>query len=437
MFNEKQIRYCHAQLARINAVRPLLDRYQADHVRYFNAQVADLNSRCGDYRYIGSALADARKWLEANRARIEQDARTAYKRRFPDDELIVRAPGESSPAEPTQPEAPSANPAISQSPAAAAAAGRRDHAPATRTPQEIANLAFRSTVFLILEDANGRPTAIGSGFFVREGHVATNWHVLEHSSAGHVRLAGGKATYPIQGLVAVNERIDLAIVKVASDIGTILPLADSSSVIVGDTIFAAGNPQGLEGTFSQGLISSVREVAGDKYLQITAPISPGSSGGPVLNGAGEVVGIAVGTVRGGQNLNFAIPSNYLRALMQNTGVVKPLRPSTQRQKGLGTRRREHNLDGVAGGSLVWTYEHLETGQYSFSLRNDTQRHIRNVRCAVIFLDRSGEVLETDLIAYDSLIPAGLARRVNDSVHPSVQRLTTNVEVRVLDFDVVN
>ena len=69
-----------------------------------------------------------------------------------------------------------------------------------------------------------------------------------------------------------------------------------------------GNPQGLEGTFSQGIVSSIRVLGADKILQITAPISPGSSGGPVLNEKGQVIGVSVATFRGGQNLNFAIPS---------------------------------------------------------------------------------------------------------------------------------
>jgi TonB family protein len=102
MFNEMQIRFCHAQLARINAVRPLLDRYQAEHVKHFNAQVADLNSRCGSYRYMGSALGDARAWVEANRVRIEQDARSAYTQRFAG-EAVVRGLDEGRPAVPPQP----------------------------------------------------------------------------------------------------------------------------------------------------------------------------------------------------------------------------------------------------------------------------------------------------------------------------------------------
>jgi hypothetical protein len=95
-------------------------------------------------------------------------------------------------------------------------------------------------------------------------------------------------------------------------------------VQVGDPVYAVGNPQGLEGTFSQGIISSIRDAGLDKLLQITAPISLGSSGGPVLNSKGEVIGVSVATFKAGQNLNFAIPSNYLKALLPNSGLAKPL-----------------------------------------------------------------------------------------------------------------
>jgi TonB family protein len=79
MFSEGQIRYCLAQRVRIDAVRPLLNRYDHEEIQRFNEQVADLNSRCSSYRYSGSALQDARAWLESARPRIEQAARDAHR----------------------------------------------------------------------------------------------------------------------------------------------------------------------------------------------------------------------------------------------------------------------------------------------------------------------------------------------------------------------
>jgi hypothetical protein len=110
-----------------------------------------------------------------------------------------------------------------------------------------------------------------------------------------------------------------------------LPLGDSNTVQIGEKIYVAGNPLGLEGTVSDGIISSRRDRYTKERLQMTAPISPGSSGGPVLNRKGKVIGVSVATFRAleAQNLNFAIPSNYLKALLNRSGIAKPFSQQSQ------------------------------------------------------------------------------------------------------------
>ena len=104
-----------------------------------------------------------------------------------------------------------------------------------------------------------------------------------------------------------------------------LSLGDSDAVQIGDKVYVAGNPQGLEGSFSDGIISAIRGGSADKFFQMTAPISQGSSGGPVVNARGEVIGVSFATHLEGQNLNFAIPVNYLKALMP-TPPTPPVEP---------------------------------------------------------------------------------------------------------------
>ena len=189
-----------------------------------------------------------------------------------------------------------------------------------QTAQEIAKKAFDSTVLLVMEDANGQPLSLGSGFFVRDGEVASNLHVVKGAARGYAKIIGQKTKFDIEGITAVDSERDLVVLKISGAHARALALGNSESVQVGETVYAVGNPQGLEGTFSQGIVSSIREVGTDKLLQITAPISPGSSGGPVLNGKGEVIGVSVATFRGGQNLNFAIPSIYLNNLLGRSGL---------------------------------------------------------------------------------------------------------------------
>lgn len=193
-----------------------------------------------------------------------------------------------------------------------------------QTAQQIAKKAFESTVLLVMQDANGQSVSLGSGFFAAQGKIASNLHVVEGASRGYAKVVGQKDKYDIEGIIGINPDRDLVLLKVSAAFIPPLSLGNSDAVEVGEPVYAVGNPQGLEGTFSQGVVSGIRQVGLDKLLQITAPISPGSSGGPVLNSKGEVIGVSVATFKSGQNLNFAIPSNYLKGLLGSTGTVKPL-----------------------------------------------------------------------------------------------------------------
>ena len=314
-------------------------------------------------------------------------------------------------------------------------------------PQQIAKKALASTVLLVMEDANGQPLSLGSGFFVRSGQVATNLHVVKGASRGYAKLVGQKTKYDIEGITAVDAERDLVILKISVPRAQVISLGDSDTVQIGAPIYAVGNPRGLEGTFSQGIISSIRKVGTDKILQLTAPISPGSSGGPVLNDKGQVIGVSVATFRGGQNLNFAIPSNYLKKLMVQIGPVKPL----SRAKPAGSKRSifddfgDRSAEGVIGGKLTWEYKYGQSGNYAFSLRNQLRENVRNVYCLVIFYDTQDDPIEVDVVYFRNLIPLGLAKRVTSKVDSSVQKLTTHqgsmtshtkVEFRVLDFEIV-
>jgi S1-C subfamily serine protease len=175
-----------------------------------------------------------------------------------------------------------------------------------------------------MEDSNGQPLSLGSGFCVSDEAIASNLHVIEGATRGNAKLIAEKRKYEIEGIVALSTQRDLVVMKISSFPSQALSLGNSDTVQVGDSVYAVGNPQGLEGTFSQGIVSGIGELGSDKLLQITAPISPGSSGGPVLNDKGEVIGVSAATFRGGQNLNFAIPSKYLKELLSKSGPVTPL-----------------------------------------------------------------------------------------------------------------
>jgi S1-C subfamily serine protease len=324
-----------------------------------------------------------------------------------------------------------------------------------QTPQEIAKKAFPSVVLLVMEDPNGQPVSLGSGFFVGERIIATNLHVVEGSHQGYAKIVGQRAKLDIEGTVGIDPNRDLVLLKVSVTGAPAMTLGKSDAVEVGEAVYAVGNPQGLEGTFSQGIVSSIRQVGSDKLLQITAPISPGSSGGPVLNSKGEVIGISVATFKEGQNLNFAIPSEYLRLLLEKAGPTKPLtevKPSAKHKSilaDLGGRITE----GVVGANLTYDNSSLPNGRYSFSLVNKLRESVRNVYCLIVFYDMDGNPLDVAVVGYDGVIPGGLAKRITGSVDESVERLNNptpafpyvpepprkpkgKIEFRILDFQIV-
>ena len=188
----------------------------------------------------------------------------------------------------------------------------------------VAKQVFPSVVMLDMQDASHRPLRFGSGFFVRPNVVATNYHVVENAFYGVAKVAGETQTYVIEGTIGIDKANDLALLKlVDANRPALTLLADVSKIEVGEEIFAFGNPKRLEGTISPGIISglSLRDMGGENLIQISAPISTGSSGGPVVNRNGEVIGVAVSSITTGQNLNFAVPSSLLATLMgSNSGV---------------------------------------------------------------------------------------------------------------------
>lgn len=187
---------------------------------------------------------------------------------------------------------------------------------AARMPA-IAKNAHESVVSIIMSDKNGKPIGQGSGFFVsKDGLIVTNYHVIAEGSSAVAKLPDG-AFYAIDGVVAFDKTRDVAVIRAQGRNFRVLTLGDSDKVQVGEEVVAIGNPLSLESTVSNGIVSGIRTVEdqGGKFLQVTAPISPGSSGGPLFNMAGEVVGITTMYLKGGENLNFAIPINDAKHLL--------------------------------------------------------------------------------------------------------------------------
>lgn len=186
--------------------------------------------------------------------------------------------------------------------------------------------ANRSAVVTIYIYENGEPISTGSGFIMDAGgKVVTNAHVISELNKGKkrkllVKMDNGSWLVP-DNILAFDTDMDVAIFSVAAKNLPLVKLARNYVPKEGEDIYVIGSPMGLETSFSSGIISGIR--GSDNLLQITAPISPGSSGSPVFNAAGEVIGVATMIMKESQNLNFAVPVKYIYVLFEKKKEVSP------------------------------------------------------------------------------------------------------------------
>ena len=205
-------------------------------------------------------------------------------------------------------------------------------------PLDLPLLAKRvspSVLRLSVHDATQREIASGTGFIVSEdGRVVTNHHVIKGAASITAKADNG-ASYAVEGILIDAAEEDLAVLKLAASRLPVLSLGDSGKVQVGDRIAVVGSPLGLENTLSDGIVSARRKMeSGRDWLQITAPISPGSSGSPVVNQRGEVVGVATKELKGGQALNFAQPVERVIALLASVAQdAQPVALSKRQSAG--------------------------------------------------------------------------------------------------------
>ena len=194
-------------------------------------------------------------------------------------------------------------------------------------------------VVLIKGTANSGEV-VGTGFIISsDGKIATNLHVVESLKNGGVQLASGEK-FDSFSVLAFDARKDIAIIKIPGfDLPTVA-LGNSNNVQVGEPVLAVGSPLGLQGTITTGVVSSMRDDptgGGFKVLQTDASVNPGNSGGPLVNRQAEVIGIVTFKIRGGENLNFAIPINYLRGLADSSpGASMSLDDMRVKLSGSGT-----------------------------------------------------------------------------------------------------
>jgi S1-C subfamily serine protease len=220
----------------------------------------------------------------------------------------------------------------------------RSDRPATKTPAQVLD-DYRGSIAVIVA-AGGISQKLGTGFYVKStGLLLTNFHVVEGAEIVGVKTKESVNVQWAKKARGFDLDNDLVALEVETPMAKPVALGDSNQVNVGEPVVVIGNPEGLEQTISNGLISGIREVDGRKLFQISAPISEGSSGSPVFNESGEVIGVVVSSLESGQNLNFAVPINYVKLLLTSTTEELisslPKRTHSDAEAGNGASTREN------------------------------------------------------------------------------------------------
>ena len=221
-----------------------------------------------------------------------------------------------------------------------------------------------SALALILS-ADDNSVSLGSGFFIADGSaVVTNFHVISGAKKVVLKTGAGQVL-SADTVYGFDEKEDLAILRVAGATGShVVALGDSDKVAVGESIVVVGNPEGFEKSVTNGLVSGLRTFDEQKLFQISAPISHGSSGGPVFNDRGQVIGVVVAFWKDGKNLNFAIPVNRVSEMWAARREVSlaSLPASTEtvvRASG-----------DIEGGWAATFADSVSSGQLSFTMVQD-------------------------------------------------------------------
>jgi hypothetical protein len=253
-----------------------------------------------------------------------------------------------------------------------------------KTTPDIVAAAKPAVLKLLTFDSQNKLTRTGTAFFVSaDGMAITSLHVVQ--GADHViGQASNGATYTSIGSRLVDRNSDLAVLQFTATEQPHLELADGSSYAEGDKVIVIGAPEGLQGTVSDGIISAIKKPDGE--IQFTAPVSPGSSGSPVLNEKGNVIGVVTAQFKEGQNLNFATAGRHVIELLKScvgTATVTPFRQnSSSEEKQSPTSVNENGWATIYNGA--YHLRHKNLGPALRLLRQATTLYPGNVSAWILF-----------------------------------------------------
>ncbi len=249
----------------------------------------------------------------------------------------------------------------------------------------------RSIVYITTFNEKNDQVGFGSGFFTGGTcEVATNFHVMQGCTSAEVKLFDG-SIFPVAGSLADDKENDVMRIKIDMPREKAPALKITGNIPeIGERVVVIGNPMGLEQTASDGIVAAVRnDRENGNVIQITAPISSGSSGSPVFNMSGEVIGIAVSAMIEGQNLNFAVPGKFITELVSQK---KPLPLAEWRTFNSGECRKNY-CEGLGHVWLDNNEKALEYFKKAYAIDSDDTSTIFYLGYCNVMLGNSDEAIE--------------------------------------------
>lgn len=239
-------------------------------------------------------------------------------------------------------------------------------------------------IAMVLCYQNGIPLSQGSGFFIDKNTLVTNYHVVEGADRLELKVGGDSIIYKDAQVIKASPKYDLAIIHTQHDF-PFFQIEKNTKEEIGSKLYSIGNPRGLENSISEGMLSGRRESNGIQYLQITAPISPGNSGGPILDKHGNVIGVATFTFSNGQNLNFAMPIHYIKKCVDINSINKD--------------SSSHTIERPDSTAItVVTYSKRDDDDFQqISFKNNTNHTIKSIDGVLIFRQN---IVKYDYVNYE-------------------------------------
>jgi S1-C subfamily serine protease len=240
------------------------------------------------------------------------------------------------------------------------ATGQTPSSSSDLTTAVIAERVIPATATIVSFDRNHDTLSLGSAFFVRPGGILiTNWHVISHAYSAVVVYGDGRNESVL--FVAADKAADVAVLKVGGQGHVTIPLSREVPQ-VGSKVVVVGSPLGLSTTVSEGIVSARRSIEGRDFVQVTAAISHGSSGAPILNPQGAAFAIATASIEAGQALNFGVPVGYADALLASTAAPRPLADVTEWRSNNPSKATRPTPGSAPKGATA----QCRDGTYSFS-----------------------------------------------------------------------